>query len=205
LFVRVGAGDDRADDCRGGVIGLVRRTGWDVDEVARLHAHDKIEVGAVAHFGNSFEHENRRFVGLMVMGLGADPGRNLEQMHADPLGTRGLRRYAGQVVEALLPVESLAASNQLALRHGPESYDLSTGPRSPTKQSLASFRNTGPGERLYCGRGSVRFHRDSQEALHGVYKLALGCIADQVDRLLLLVHDGADVVIARADETPHRL
>lgn len=42
------------------------------------------------------------------------------------------------------------------------------------------------------GRGSVGFRRDSPEALHRLDKLGLGCVADQVDRLLFLVHDGAD-------------
>jgi hypothetical protein len=41
-------------------------------------------------------------------------------------------------------------------------------------------------------RGSVGFRRDSPEALHRLDKLGLGCVADQVDRLLFLVHDGAD-------------
>jgi len=52
---------------------------------------------------------------------------------------------------------------------------------------------------------SVRFRRDSLEALDSLYDLGFGCVADQVDRLLFLVHDGADVVSARADEAPHCL
>ncbi len=106
-----------------GLFKAMRHTRRDVNEVARLHLHHKVEVRAVAHFRRSFEHQNRRFVRLVIVGLSTDAGGNLEQMHTDRLRACGLRRDASEVVESLLTVKSRASTYQLAVRQR-QSYDL---------------------------------------------------------------------------------
>ena len=66
----------------------------------------------------------------------------------------------------------------------------------------ARDRHTPSISRPFC---SARIRRDPLEARNGLYDLGFGCVADQVDCLLFLVNDGADAVIASADETPYRL
>src|SRR5688572_3555042 len=92
----------------------------DIDEVALCDMVQMLEVRPVPERGTALEHVDRRLVVLVVVRLRLGARRHHEEVHADALRARALRRNAHEVIEPLLAViaPGAAAADHLALLHG---------------------------------------------------------------------------------------
>ena len=128
LFIRVSAGDDGDGGfCLAGVVGQGRHVGGDVEKFARAQSGVVFQLISIPHAADAAEHVNGGFVRGVFVRLGAAPGRKVDQLHVDALGTDGFRRNRRGVHEALFALEGCSPADNMAggsFSHGCHVTDL---------------------------------------------------------------------------------